>query len=47
MDFLVLIAKANKQIKLIHHNFSPHKVLLLSSKQVPLCMTGTLLECNF
>ena len=24
MDFLILTAKANKQIKLIHHNVSPH-----------------------
>ena len=27
MDFLFLTAKANKQIKLIHHNFSPHKYI--------------------
>ena len=26
MDFLFLTAKANKQIKLIHHNFSPHRI---------------------
>ena len=32
MDFLFLTAKANKQIKLIHHNFSPTKVITLADQ---------------